>query len=98
VDWTHARLYAIGYGSGDAAEALPLRVAPAWREAAAKIGFRQSLAASADLTREQYEALHDGHRVELAVPPRDQFVIARTGNTYEATFQDLGVDYYDFVQ
>lgn len=98
VDWTGAKLYAIGYGSGDAAEAIPLRVVPGWREAAAKIGFRDALAASADLTREQYEAMHDGHHVELHVPPRDQFVITHTGDTYEAAFQDLGVDYYDFVQ
>jgi hydroxymethylglutaryl-CoA synthase len=98
VDWTHAKLFAIGYGSGDAAEAIPLRVVPAWREAAAKIGFREALAASTDLTQPQYEALHDGHHVELDCPPRNQFVIARTGNTYEASFQDLGVDYYDFVQ
>ena len=98
ADWTGAKLYAIGYGSGDASEAIPLRVAPAWREAAAKIGFREALAVSTDLTREQYEALHDGYNVELDVPPRDQFVIARTGDTYEAAFQDLGIDYYDYAR
>lgn len=97
VEWSDARLYAIGYGSGDAAEAIPLRVAPTWREAAAKIGFRKALSAATDLSREQYEALHDGHKVDLRCPPREQFVIARTGNTYEASFQDLGVDYYEFV-
>lgn len=98
VEWTNARLYAIGYGSGDASEAIPLKVVPGWREAAGKIGFREALAASSDLSRQEYEALHDGHPVELACPPRDQFVIARTGSTYEASFQDLGIDYYDFVQ
>lgn len=98
VEWTDAKLYAIGYGSGDASEAIPLRVVPGWREAAAKIGFRTALAESTDLTREQYEAMHDGQDVALDCPPVNQFVIARTGDTYEAAFQDLGVDYYEFAQ
>jgi hydroxymethylglutaryl-CoA synthase len=93
----NAKLYAIGYGSGDASEAIPLKVVPGWREAAGKIGFRKALAAASDLSQQQYEALHDGKHAELDCPPRDQFRIARTGSTYEATFQDLGVDYYEFV-
>jgi hydroxymethylglutaryl-CoA synthase len=97
IDLTDAKLAAIGYGSGDAAEAMPLRVVPGWRDAAGKIGFRKALEAPIDLTQEQYEALHDGKQVDLNCPPRNQFVIARTGNTYETAFQDLGVDYYDFV-
>ena len=63
----------------------------------AKGGFRKALEAPIDLTQQQYEALHDGKHVELNCPPRDQFVIARTGSTYDTAFQDLGVDYYDFV-
>ncbi|GLQ45042.1 hypothetical protein GCM10007862_00930 [Dyella lipolytica] len=97
TELSNATLVAIGYGSGDAAEAIPLKVVPEWREAAGKIGFRDALAASTDLSRQQYEALHDGKHIELDCPPRDQFVIARTGSTYEVSFQDLGVDYYDFV-
>jgi hydroxymethylglutaryl-CoA synthase len=98
VEWTDAKLYAIGYGSGDASEALPLHVVPGWREAAAKIGFRAALDVSTDLTRAQYEALHDGQPVELDCPASDRFVITRTGGTYDAAFQDLGVDYYEFAQ
>ncbi|WP_233839922.1 hypothetical protein [Dyella sp. 2HG41-7] len=98
AELSNAKFYAIGYGSGDASEAIPLKVAPQWREAAGKINFRTALAAAADLSQQEYEALHDGKHPELHCPPRDQFVIARTGTTYEAAFQDLGVDYYDFVQ
>jgi hydroxymethylglutaryl-CoA synthase len=97
ADLAGASFYAIGYGSGDASEAIPLKVVPQWREAAGKIGFRDALAAATDLSQHQYEALHDGKHPEFDCPPRDQFVIARTGNTYEAAFQDLGVDYYEFV-
>ncbi|WP_230474864.1 hypothetical protein [Dyella monticola] len=98
AELTNATFYAIGYGSGDASEAIPLKVVPQWRDAAGKIGFRKALAAAADLSQQQYEALHDGKHPELNCPPQDQFVIARTGTTYEAAFQDLGVDYYDFVR
>jgi hydroxymethylglutaryl-CoA synthase len=98
IDLTNAKLAAMGYGSGDAAEAVPLRVVPGWRDAASKIGFRKALEASTDLSQQQYEALHDGKHVDLNCPPRDQFVIARTGSTYENAFQDLGVDYYDFAR
>ncbi|GAB2580900.1 hydroxymethylglutaryl-CoA synthase [Dyella jejuensis] len=98
TELANAQLVAIGYGSGDAAESVPLKVVPAWREAAAKINFRSALAASVDLSQHQYEALHDGKHVELDCPARDQFVIARTGDTYETSFQDLGVDYYEFAQ
>lgn len=88
-------MLAVGYGSGDAAESIPLTVVPGWREAASKLGFADALKDAADLTREQYEALHDGASVEgLSEDPG--FVVSRVGDTYEDRFQDLGVDYYDF--
>jgi hydroxymethylglutaryl-CoA synthase len=86
----------VGYGSGDAAEAIPLHVVPHWREAAAKLGFAESLADAFDLTREQYEALHDGEAAE-GLPKDTGFVVSRVGETYDERFQDLGIDYYDFA-
>ena len=95
-----APLVAVGYGSGDAAEALPLYVQPGFETAAARIGFSRSLEGSVTLSREQYEALHDGTAMppSLTYTPKDEFAIARVGKTYGAGFQDLGVEYYDFVQ
>ena len=96
-DLTDAFLLTVGYGSGDAAEAIPVRVAPQWREAARKIEFRDALAQAQDLNREQYEALHDGREVDL---PRqaadDRFRVARVGDRYEPSFQDLGIEYYEY--
>jgi len=93
-----ASLVAVGYGSGDAAEAMPLIVSQGWRDAASRIGFARALAHPVDLNREQYEALHDGTDVpNLVYAPRAEFRIARVGGTYEPTFQDLGVDYYEYV-
>jgi hydroxymethylglutaryl-CoA synthase len=94
-----APLVAVGYGSGDAAEALPLYAVAGYEAAASRIGFARSLEGGVTLTREQYEALHDGTEVPaLAYTPKDEFAIARVGKTYGASFQDLGVEYYDFVQ
>jgi hydroxymethylglutaryl-CoA synthase len=91
-------LVAVGYGSGDAAEAWPIEVAPNWAEAARRIGFTRALEGAVDLTREQYEALHDGEDVKgLSYTPRGEFRIARVGKSYETSFQDLGVEYYEYV-
>ncbi len=91
-------LVAVGYGSGDAAEALPISAAPGWEQAARRIGFRAALAPAVDLSRVQYEALHDGVDVEgLSYTPAGEFRIARVGKSYETSFQDLGVEYYEYV-
>jgi hypothetical protein len=47
----------------------------------------------------QYEALHDGiHAPDLDYRPRDEFKISRVGDTYEQGFQDLAVEYYEYVR
>jgi hydroxymethylglutaryl-CoA synthase len=98
VELLGAPLVAVGYGSGDAAEAMPIAVRPAWKEAAARIGFADALTGAVDLTREQYEALHDGDEVPgLSYTPQGEFRIARVGKSYDPTFQDLGVEYYEYV-
>jgi hydroxymethylglutaryl-CoA synthase len=99
VDLNGASMVMVGYGSGDAAEAIPMTAVPGWEEAAKKIGFEESLGRAIDLSAQQYEALHDGRDVSgLELQPRDEFAILRVGETYEASFQDLGVEYYGFVR
>jgi hydroxymethylglutaryl-CoA synthase len=98
IELLGAPLVAVGYGSGDAAEALPVLVRPDWRNAAARIAFEAALENPVDLSREQYEALHDGHDVPgLSYTPRSEFRIARVGKSYDSGFQDLGVEYYEYV-
>jgi hydroxymethylglutaryl-CoA synthase len=98
LDLTGKRVLAIGYGSGDAAEAMPVRVSPTWTEAARRIRFGQALERSVDLSQEQYESLHDTRRAAgLPNLPGDRFRIARVGDRYEAGFQDLGIEYYEYV-
>lgn len=98
MDVTGRPMVAVGYGSGDAAESMPIRPVPGWQTAARQIQLKRALGDALDLTREQYEALHDGREVAgLAYVPRDQFVISHVGDKYEASFQDLGVEYYKYV-
>jgi hydroxymethylglutaryl-CoA synthase len=88
----------VGYGSGDAAEAIPFSPVPGWQGAALAVRTARALDSAVDLTKEQYEALHD-HRelVGVIYEPRERFVISRVGTAYETAFQDLGVEYYEYV-
>ncbi|HVZ34523.1 MAG TPA: hypothetical protein VG963_18970, partial [Polyangiaceae bacterium] len=93
-----APMIAVGYGSGDAAEAIPFYALPGWREAALRIGFAEALAGAIDLSQAQYEALHDRRdAADIQYRPRDEFAIHRVGQKYDRGFQDLGVEYYEFV-
>lgn len=98
LDLVDKPMVMIGYGSGDAAEAIPIRPVEGWEQAARRIHVRDALDRDpVDLTQPQYEALHDGRDVELNVEPREEFVIARVGEQYDRNFQDLGVEYYEYV-
>jgi hydroxymethylglutaryl-CoA synthase len=99
LELANTNMVAIGYGSGDAAEAIPISPVMGWEEAARKLNVRQALAECIDLTKAQYESLHDHRKlVDMEYSPRAEFVISRVGTAYEPTFQDLGVEYYDYVR
>ncbi len=90
-------ILAVGYGSGDAAEAIPMRVAAGWRDAASKIGFKRALDAYQDLTREQYESLHDTGDASDLDAPTEGFVIKSVGTTSKPNFSDEGIEYYQYL-
>ena len=98
LDLTGREFVTLGYGSGDAAEAMPIRVVPHWREAAAKIRFREALEGPVVLEREQYEALHDRHEFPAVDDiSTGRFVVDRIGMETGPEFQDIGVEYYRYV-
>lgn len=91
-------LLLVGYGSGDASEAIPARVVPGWQQAAKKAAVADALATPIDLNQQQYEALHDGREAPgLVEAPSYGFVIDRIGHRDEPRFQDLGVEYYRYL-
>jgi len=88
----------LGYGSGDAAEVIPFFMADDWREATSKIRFSDAMEFAVDLDFEQYQALHDGRRVQdLSYLPRNEFVIDRVGSVNDRHFADLGIEYYKYI-
>jgi hydroxymethylglutaryl-CoA synthase len=93
-----AAMIAVGYGSGDAAESIPFYALPGWRAAALRIGFGEALAGAIDLSQAQYESMHDRRdAADIQYRPQDEFAIHRVGQKYDRGFQDLGVEYYEFV-
>ncbi len=98
-DLAGRELLLLGYGSGDAADAIPLHVIPGWESAAAKIRMRDSLSPHIDLSHDQYLELRDrGETTELAYEPQAEFVVDRIGSEANAIFQDAGIEYYRYIQ
>ncbi len=97
ADLAGKTLLAVGYGSGDAAESIPLQVVQGWEEAAAKIGFARALEGAVELSREQYERRHDGHELDVSYDTRGEFVVERVGDRLTGDVQDVGIEYYRYV-
>ena len=87
----------VGYGSGDASEAIPVKLVEGWQEAAAKIGFAKALSYYVDLSEEQYQQLHDdGHSPGLTYDHREEFLVESIGEREEKEFIDFGIEYYRY--
>lgn len=88
---------ALGYGSGDAAEALPMRIAEGWREAAQKIGFTRALARHQDLNFDQYYAIHEtGTAASLDWPEDNEFLVNCVGCQPATPVANDGIEQYQF--
>ncbi len=97
LDLAGRDMLAVGYGSGDAAEAIPMRLVSDWQVAASRIGFAEALRHWQPLTRSQYENLHDDGDAEGLEDPGSGFVVDSVGNASNPAFSDEGIEYYRFV-
>jgi hydroxymethylglutaryl-CoA synthase len=97
VDLAGQTILTVGYGSGDAAEAIPMQVVRGWEAAAANIQFDRALNGAVELTREQYEKRHDGAPVDVPYAPSGECVVEHVGERTTGDFQDIGVEYYRYV-
>jgi hydroxymethylglutaryl-CoA synthase len=94
-----SNMVAVGYGSGDAAESIPISPVRGWEEAARRLKIKRALEGAIDLSKSQYESLHDHPELTgVDYRPREEFVISRVGTSYDPSFQDLGVEYYEYVR
>jgi hydroxymethylglutaryl-CoA synthase len=97
-DLAGEEILTLGYGSGDAAEVIPIIVSDQWRTATESIRFAEAMEFSIDLTQRQYERLHDGRQVDgLDYVAREEFVIDRVGRSDQRHFRDFGIEYYRYV-
>ena len=97
-DITGEQILAVGYGSGDAAEAIPMVVMKGWEKATAQIGFNLSLQPQQNLTQIQYENLHDTGNAQGLESPNEGFVVDSIGSSEHPGFSDEGIEYYKFVR
>jgi hydroxymethylglutaryl-CoA synthase len=90
----------VGYGSGDAAEVLPMTMVPGWEKAAVQIDFDAALSPRIDLSFDQYIELRGQRPRRGSIPyePRAEFVVDRIGQESAGPFQDAGIEYYRYVQ
>src|SRR5690606_25558404 len=87
------------YARGDAAEASPMTAALGAQEAARQNGIRAALARAGGLVHAAYAARHDGRDARRPnLVAEEEFAILRVGEVYEESFQDLGVEYYEYVR
>ena len=94
IELTGERILTVGYGSGDAAEIIPMTLVPGWQQSAAKIAFSESLAAPIDLEEADYHALHEGRTPTAASYEQPGvFYIDHVGQR-EDHFDNFGVEYY----
>ena len=98
IELAGQEILTLGYGSGDAAEIIPMRVTDTWREAAKLINFSKSMEFAIDLNKKQYEAIHQGRCLEeLKHSPKDEFIIDKIGEDNSREFQNLGIEYYKYI-
>ncbi len=96
IDLAGGEILAVGYGSGDAAEALPMRVRPEWQGAAQCIRLKESFEGARDLNEDDYVCLHEhGHLATASAG--SEFLIERVGCGTRDDFDDRGIEYYRYV-
>ena len=93
VDLTGENILTIGYGSGDAAEIIPMQFVEGWQVAAKKIDFSADLSGAQDLDEAGYVALHDDAQHSPVTETSGVFSIERVGDG-ENGFDDRGIEYY----
>ncbi len=97
VQLDNQRILTVGYGSGDAADIIAMRVVPEWRKAAGTICFARALADAIDINEHEYATLHDrSENLVHAAEQPETFVIDKIG-TRTAQYDDMGMEYYRYV-
>jgi 3-hydroxy-3-methylglutaryl CoA synthase len=98
IDWSNQEALLFGYGSGDAAEVIPLIFTNEWKEASIKSNFSNAFKDRYNLSQEQYLTLRSEKTTNgIDHQLRNQFVVKRIGTEERDDFQDAGIEYYEYL-
>ena len=98
VDWTNQEGLLFGYGSGDAAEVIPIRFVENWKEAVFKAKFSNVFLDSYDLSKEEYSSLRTQKKPNgIDHKLKNQFIVEKIGTEERDDFQDAGIEYYQYL-
>ena len=98
IDWSNKEALLFGYGSGDAAEVIPLIFTNDWKEASIKTNFSGAFEDQYDLSHQQYLTLRSEKTTNgIDYQLKNQFIVKRIGTEERDDFQDAGIEYYEFL-
>jgi len=96
IDLVNKKWLAVGYGSGNACEILPLTINENWQHHL-QSNLASSLATSNTLGQTDYEALHKNTIDRNYHQPTKGFIIDRVGQTKNESFEDQDITFYKFL-
>jgi len=98
LDWSNKEALIIGYGSGDATEAIPIVFAEGWEQAVQISPFSLAFESYIDLSHEQYIKLRSEKTTNgIDYHLNNQFVVHKIGTEERDDFQDAGIEYYEYL-
>ena len=98
IDLSNEEALMIGYGSGDAAEVIPIFFVEGWQESAKLTPFSSAFESYINLTHKQYLKLRSEKTANgIDYKLKNEFVVRKIGSEERLDFQDAGIEYYEFL-
>tara|TARA_B100000586_G_scaffold255975_1_gene218489 strand:- start:1518 stop:2168 length:651 start_codon:yes stop_codon:yes gene_type:complete len=98
LKWSNKEALIIGYGSGDAAEVIPIIFREGWEKAVQISPFSLAFKSFIDLSKEQYIKLRSEKTTNgIDYHLNNQFVVKKVGTEERDDFQDAGIEYYEYL-
>ena len=98
IDWSNKEALLFGYGSGDAAEVIPLIFTNDWKETSIKTNFTNAFKDQYNLSHQQYLTLRTEKTTNgIDYQLRNQFIVKKIGTEERDDFQDAGIEYYEYL-
>ena len=88
----------IGYGSGDAAEVIPISFTQDCCDKESNIKYSSAFSEPVNLTHKQYIKLRTNKILEGVESRKSKgFIVSKVGKEESTDFQDAGIEYYEYL-